>query len=260
MEQLIEPQLTINDLINSKTYVKSNSGISFPSPNNIIEPFLEKLQVDSNIKYNIKVGDKIENANNDDGSLNIAYTRFAIEAELSSTYDPLIGESFSSTSRIGIMVALDTQTPLIKVYSGKRVTSCMNMTIFNSENLHQELIISGNINKIFEKAESYINNIEKDNKQYVDTIRVLNEKTYKNEKLHERIGQLVDLGISKKVGSNHLFNGLEALFTKSSRYYVPEGKEASDWHIFNSMTYIISGGKEFINQPEKVIKTAQIFL
>lgn len=263
LEQIQTSQITIEELSNSKIY-KAGSGIQFPSPIEIIEPIFNSLsKLNGNCKYEVKIGERVENAN-EDGSINTAFSRWGVEFTLPPIYDPILADlADSSTSKLGLLVALDTQKPIVKVYSGKRVSSCTNMTVFNADNIHTEDLLGGELERIYKKAQSYLEGIEKDNEEYVRTITMLKTMFYKNEALHERIGYLLEKGIKNRVGDSSLFGGIKNLYDKGNRYYVPEDKEVNNWHIFNAITYDItnsSSNKRFLEEPDKVIKLAKLFL
>jgi hypothetical protein len=128
-------QIELKELLESKAFVKEGSGYDFKLPEQYVNEFLD-IAGNYTDKFLVTVNSPTENKNEDE-SINKAFPRFLVEAKMPEKFD--VEES---TATIGFMMALDTQKPIAKLYTGKKVTACMNLTIFNADNVYSaELVI-----------------------------------------------------------------------------------------------------------------------
>lgn len=147
--------LTMTDVLDSRTYVRPNTEISFGSPRQLITPFLEVFgNIDQTV---VKVQSPITNEN-DDGSLNIAYPRVVVEKTIES-----IVPDFNSV--IGMIYALDTQVPVIKIYSGHNAHACTNLTIFNSGAVFEKTLLNG-YQAVYKVANDYLEQKEEEEEEF----------------------------------------------------------------------------------------------
>jgi len=135
--------VSLDQVLNSKVYVKEDSLISFGSPRQYIEPFVEKLQGITN-NFRVSVSDRVANKE-ESGSINEAYGRVLIEAKLPNEFC-----AYDHDSVIGMVYVLDTQKPTMRVYSGENAWACTNLSIFGARYIHQVELLQGN-SSIYEK-------------------------------------------------------------------------------------------------------------
>lgn len=253
---LIMETLQLEEVLNSKTYVKENSMVKFEPPREYIEPFLEN--VDSLAKsYRISAIRGSVNQE-DTGEENVAYSRVLVEAEMPSKFD-IIGNSDkdSAASVIGMIYALDTQKPVIKVYSGKNVFACTNLTIFNADNLYSQELTGGRT--AYKKSKEYADTMEADVEAFTIIYNRLLNNEFAGDELNKRIGYLLKNSFRYRL-DNYLLRGMRLIFDPKSTYHIGNDGVTTDWNLYNSVTEIIKGDKNISDKPDKTLNLSRIFI
>ena len=250
--------MNLTDVLSSKVFVKEDGAINFQTPKTYLEPFIDVVG-DKAQEWRIKTANQVVNAE-ESGEKNIAYPRIAIEADLGiSQVQNGLPNFFSGT--VGMLYALDMQKPIVKVYTGLNVRSCLNLTIFNAEHVFQQELL-GNYREVYSRASSYMKSIEKREKEYQKIYNDL--KVELNEEgLNELIGYLVRRGSKDKIGLTPITGAvklLEAPGTNYSIYDADNKFHCTKWNVFNSITQVLSGNKDFTDVPTKTISLAKLFL
>ena len=143
-------ELTLNKVLESKVYLSEKSMVNFGSPRQYIEPFLEKIERSGlNPTFKVSVSDRIANKEAESEVLNEAFGRVMVEAKLPAEFS-----MFNHDSVIGMVYALDTVKPSMRIYSGENARACLNLCIFGAKYVHEVPIMSG-ISSIYEKGLEY---------------------------------------------------------------------------------------------------------
>lgn len=246
-------QIQVDEILRSKIYVKENSAISFNSPKQYIEPFLEKFGNLPGVSFNVRVSDKVANRE-EDGKANEAYGRVLIEAKLPSMYS--VNEH---DSVIGMVYALDTQKPTMKVYSGENAWACTNLSIFGARYIQQVELLQG-VATIYDRAVEYIEGVDKQ----IERFKVLHDKmsqhVYENEQINEITGFLLREGIrNKQIGLSPITEAVRSLDDPKSKYAIRENK-TTQWNIYNAITQYITDKVDIADKASKSVMVSKLFV
>lgn len=244
--------LTMDEVLNSKVYVKPGGSVTFGSPKNYLQPFLDmtKDKVDN---YRIKVADPVINAEQS-GTRNIAYPRVMIEAKFGQLIPGFEGV-------VGLVYALDMQKPVLKTYTGFNVNGCINLCIFNADQVYQQELL-GQHQLVYETAGKYIKNKNDEVVDFKETLTKLKE-TFLNElELNRTLGMLLRGSIGTRLGSTVIIKATKAFDDSSSQYYVkPDGKFlCSKFNIYNAVTQGITDSSDIVDRANKTIQLSKLLL
>ena len=243
--------ITLDKVLDSNTYVKENSGLSYKAPREYIEPFIEKI--DGLVKeYKVSVGARAANIDDEDKT-QVAYGRVLVEAKLKESYDI---ENHSST--IGLVYALDTQKPVFKVYSGRQAWACTNLCIFNAEHVYKSELLQG-IQEIYTNARKYGETVEgqiaKFNERYTSMCN--NEMT--SDQIERAIGKLlVEFQSNKEIGTTALLSATKELYNAKSVYAINDGK-TSEWNMYSAITQYITDKVDIVEKASKTLLISEVF-
>lgn len=248
-------ELALEDILASKVYVKPNSSISFGTPKQYLEPFVEPIinKTDGNVSMRVKVAEPIVNAN-ESGEMNIAYPRVLVEADL--------GEMIPGfRSVIGFIYALDLQKPVIKTYSGYNVISCINLTIFNVDKLFQQELL-GNPEKVYEKSDEFFVSKEGELVEFKETLGKLQKSFLTEFQLNQYLGKMIREGSKLRLGTTPILQAAKMLDDNSSQYYTkPEGKfTCSKFNLYNAVTQAITNSNDIVDRAQKTIQLSNLIL
>ncbi len=244
--------MELRELLESKIYVKDGSAMSFKSPAEYINPFLDRVSKLTN-SFEVEGIKSAINKNEEDNTENVSYGRFLIEAVLPSQFDVE-----DCISKIGLIVALDNQKPLMKVYSGKDVRACMNLTIFNADNVFTQEML-GNTNSIYGKAVEYADKMEEGLEEFKAKVEIMKNTIYSGSTLNEKTGQLVkDSMLNSKLGHTVILQGFKEMLDSKSKYALKNG-ETTAWNYYNSITEFIKRA-DIADQPSKTVILSSLFL
>jgi hypothetical protein len=246
--------LMIEDIISSKVYVKPNSSVSFGTPKEYLEPFVNPIMKEApEAHYRVKVADPVVNAE-DSGAMNIAYPRIMIEADL--------GEMISGfKSIVGMILALDLQKPVIKVYSGYNVSSCLNLTIFNADKIYQQEIL-GDYQKVYAKAVEFFNKKADELVEFKETLIKLQTAFLSEVQLNQLIGKMIRESAKLRLGTTPILQATKMLDDNASQYYVrPDGKfTCSKFNVYNAVTQSITNSSDIIDRANKTLNVSNLIL
>lgn len=244
--------LRIEEVLNSKVYVKPGSAISFGSPKKYLEPFVEYAEAKA-VSFRVKVADPIINAE-EEGAMNIAYPRVMVEANLGSLI-----EGFDAI--VGMVYALDLQKPVIKAYSGFNVQSCVNLTIFNSDRLVQQELLADS-NKVYTAVESFVEQKEEEVKTFNETLSNLRLANLTENTFNELMGKLLREGSRTKLGTNPILHAVKLLDDNASQYYIRQENKFSctKFNVYNAVTQALTNSNDITDRANKTIQLANTIL
>lgn len=240
--------ITKTQLDESKLYVKN--GMSFMHPKVIVDPFLDIMKYSDSDELSITVQNEVINEN-EDKTENIAYPRFGIKLSR-QIKDSELGIDYNSVS--GMIVALDVNKPIVKVYTGFDALACLNLSIFNASDTYSQDVL-----------QDFANMWEVTNKYYNREQEKLNELTKVHEEMHKRylrtpevnelLGRLLRQGRTT-IGTNPIVNASRLLDDNKSIYHYQD--ETTLYNVYQSITQGITDSKEIIAKPDKTVAVAKL--
>jgi hypothetical protein len=243
--------INLDTVLNSKVYVKENSQISFGSPRQYVEPFLEKLK-DTNVTYRVDVSDRVANKEIT-GETNEAYGRVLVEAKFPTNYC-----AYDHDSVIGLVYSLDTQKPVIKIYSGENAWACTNLAIFGARYIHQVEILQGT-SSIYEKALEYVDGLVEQLRRFKELYERMNEKIYRNEEIDTVVGHLLREGMkNKQIGTTPILSAVKDLEEPKSKYAIRDGS-TSQWNVYSAITQYITDKVDIADKASKTVMVSKLF-
>lgn len=238
---------TLNELLDSKIYVKNN--VSFMPAKDLINNFLESIKYD-NQPITIKSQNEVMNENLEGGA-NVAYPRFSIEVDRLNS--PITDES----NVMGMLVAMDQQKPLVKIYSGMNARACLNLSIFNANNVFAGDLMS-NLSNVWNKAQQYFETEEDKFIKHNEVLKKLTETTLNIKQVDHLLGNLLrrasrtTLGTTPIVGAANLLNDRKSIY-----YFDPKGETTLN-NFYNSVTQGITNSKDIFSKPNKTLIAADL--
>lgn len=246
-------EIKLEDLLTSKIFVKETSNINFKSPRQYLEPFMEQLQpVSSNMR--VMVSSPVMNKE-ESGIVNVAYPRINIEATMGSDLIP----GFNSV--IGLIYALDTQIPIMKVYTGQSVRACLNLTIFNAEDMFEQNLLSTS-QEVYGKIKTFKDNKQKQIDEYGKIYKSLTDRQLTKEEMNELLGRLLIHGASGKLGTSPVASAARLLTDNKSVYYTERSGEfnCTPWNVYNAVTQALTDSADPIYKPNKTLELAKVVM
>lgn len=240
-------ELPINEIINSKIYTKE-SKVSFQSPRAYIQPFLDIVKTNN---ITCKVQNPVTNTN-EDGSINTAYPRVVVEAHVGQQI-----EGYDSV--LGMIFALDLQSPVIKVYTGQNAHACTNLTIFQANQVSEHSLMN-DYSDIYRKAESYVQNKELEIAKFLETRQRLIDEFYNEEQLKNELGRLLLTTTKKssKLGYTAIAGAAKLMQDRSSIYFLQKGESCSKMNLYDAITQNITDSPDILHKPNKTIAVSQL--
>jgi len=239
--------LSIEDVMNSKIYVKEGSAVGFRSPREYLGDFVQG----EGGTWRVKVADPVVNEETT-GARNIAYPRVMVEAQL--------GELIPNFEAVvGMVYALDLQKPVIKCYSGFNVRSCINLSIFNTDNMFQQELL-GDYEKVISMARKYFLEKEKDVIDFKDRFTKLQQEFLTEPQLNELLGKMLRESRKTRLGTTPILGAARLLDDSSTNYYVrPDGKfTCNKFNVYNAVTQILTDSNDIIDRPNKTIALTKL--
>lgn len=241
--------LSIEDVMSSKIYVKEGSAVGFRSPREYLGDFVKE----GDGTWRVKVADPVVNEEIT-GARNIAYPRVMVEAQL--------GELIPHFEAVvGMVYALDLQKPVIKCYSGFNVRSCINLSIFNTDNMFQQELL-GDYEKVISMARKYFLEKEKDVIDFKTRFTKLQESFLTEPQLNELLGRMLRESSRTRLGTTPILGAAKLLDDNTSTYYVrPDGKfTCNKFNVYNAVTQILTNSNDIIDKPNKTIALTKLLL
>jgi len=242
--------LSIDEVLSSKIYVKEGSAVSFQAPKHYLGDFVESV---NDGVWRVKVASPVVNEEAS-GARNIAYPRVMVEAQL--------GELIPHFEAVvGMVYALDLQKPVIKTYSGFNVKSCINLSIMNTDNLFQQELL-GDFEKVISMARKYISEKEKDIIDFKDRFTKLQQSFLTEPQLNELLGRMLRESRKTRLGTTPILGAAKLLDDSSTNYYVrPDGKfTCNKFNVYNAVTQVLTDGNDIIDRPNKTIALTKLLL
>lgn len=251
-------EITLNDLFKGNaTKIKDKE--YFPTEA-YIEPFIKTCSTWTNdFIIDAIEAPQISITNTND---NIIYNRVYIQAVLP---DSIID---NHKQVLGMIYALDTRVPVIKLFTGGLNMACTNLCVFNPDAIQVSSIEEKTLPKydFLESCGKYIEEVE----QKLNTLLTTSfENTDFNRE--RRLGSWINNAILQsqenefakvKLGTTDVITAYKNLFidSKSDYYQNPENKEIQMFDVYNSFTDTICNGKrsDMITKPEKVLLLSKI--
>lgn len=246
--------MTIDKVLSSKVYIKEDSGVSYGSPRQYIEPFLEKMHKVSGLEYRVAVSQRVANKDADGGVINEAFGRVLIEAK----FPPALCAK-DHDSVVGLVYSLDTQKPTMRIYSGENAWACTNLSIFGARYIHQVELLQG-VMSIYEKGLEFVDGLSQQLARFQVIYERMNDKVYVGEEINTTLGYLLRESYkNKQIGTNPVLSALKDLEDNKSRYAIREDK-TSQWNIYNSLTQYITDKVDIVDKASKSVMISNLFI
>lgn len=240
--------ITKTQLDNSKLFVKNN--MSFMHPKSLVDPFLDIMQYSDSDDLVITTQNEVVNEN-EDKSENIAYPRFGIQINKKIQHEEL-GVDYNSRS--GMLVALDVNKPVVKIYTGFEATACLNLCIFNASDTYSQDVLQdfANMwkitNKYHDREQEKLNELTKAHEE-------MNNTYLRTPEVNEMLGRLLRSG-RLSIGTSPIVNASRLLDDNKSIYHYQN--ETTLYNIYQSVTQGITDSKEIIGKPDKTVAVAKL--
>jgi len=244
-------KVNLDEVLNSKVYVKENSQISFGSPRQYVEPFLEKLH-NTGATFRVDVSDRVANREVT-GETNEAYGRVLVEAKFPNEYC-----AYDHDSVIGLVYSLDTQKPAIKIYSGENAWACTNLAIFGARYIHQVEILQGT-SSVYEKALEYVEGLTEQLRRFKELYERMNEKVYRDEEINTVVGHLLREGLrNKQIGTTPILSAVKDLEEPKSKYAIRDNS-TTQWNMYSAITQYITDKVDIADKASKTVMISKLF-
>lgn len=248
-----EEVLTIDKILSSKVYIKEGSGVTFGSPRQYVEPFLERLH-NSGASYRVAVSERVANKEAENNTVNEAYGRVLIEAKFPNHFSVKEHDSV-----IGLVYSLDTQKPTMKIYSGENAWACTNLSIFGARHIHSVEIVQGTVS-IYEKSLEFVEGLTAQLARFQQIYERMNDKFYQGEEINTAIGYLLRESYrNKQIGTTPIISALKELEDNKSKYAIREDK-TSQWNMYNALTQYVTDKTDILDKASKSVMIANLFV
>lgn len=243
--------LTLEQILNSKIYVKDGAGVAFQSPREYIEPFLTAVQ---SLSPTFEVAISGRNANkNEDNTINESFARVHVCAKLPNEY---CVEEHNSV--IGLVYGLDTQKPVMKVYAGRDAWACTNLAIFRADHVHQVELVQGTAT-IYEKAARFAELVPEHIQQFVQKVKAMKDRQYEGPEIDRVIGRLLRESLNNKfVGTTPVLAAVQSMEDAKSVYAIRENK-TTQWNMYSAVTQYVTDKVDIVDKPTKTVLISNIF-
>jgi hypothetical protein len=243
----------LQDLYKSQRWVPADrrTRIAYPAPQEIVEPFLERLQPLGDLGLRLHVETSHPNSVQDPATeeMHTAYGRFLVEARIGD-YD-----ATSHQQVLGFVVALDVRVPEVQVYYGRNASACINLAIFRREHYAKESLLTGGEEIIYAMTERFVDGFGTDELWFIEQVNRLQATAWAEREINERIGRLYRRFLTKGNLTQTLNYAIKLLSDPNSRYAVSAEGTTTAWNFFSAMTQYVTD-KAYVNT--KAEKTLQI--
>ena len=243
--------MEVNELLSSKLYVKPQSGITFKSPSEYLQPFLDLIApFTSDIR--VSTGAEVTNANPDEqNSENTAFGRVVLEAKLPEKFTNLDHDTV-----IGIMYALDVQKPVLKAYTGQLARACTNLSIFNAAHIFEASLLGG-YETVYEALQRYTNSVEPGIEDWMKKVKHLLSIEYTEKQVDEKLGYMLRKSLRANFTTG-VISTAKSLHNPGSAYAIKEGK-TSAWNVLSAATQYITDKTDIIAKPDVTLFAGGLF-
>ncbi len=247
-------EITLDALLKGKpTIIKDNK---YLSTKEYVQPFIDEMsKYTKNFIIHVQLPNQVTLSEN---NKDLTYNKVWIQAIWPSQV-----EGYNET--YGLVYALDTKSPVYKVYRAFIDMKTHNLCVFDpswliAKSLKPETLLSYDIQGLIDKPS--------------DMARRL--KTMKNsfispeiEDTHEMLGKLINksllyqyknAGGKTKLASSDIVKAFtDVYYTKTSNFYVPSTIEGSLHNYYSSVCNQITKSKDIINRFEKTLLVGMLF-
>lgn len=239
-------------------------GKEYRSTEAYIEPFLEKMSKYTQ-DFRIQGIMAPQISLTEEGDINLedcVYNRIWVQAVMPSD---LCFHNHEET--IGMIYALDTRKPLVKIYRGSLDKACLNTCIFNPSFLNvQELEPESAINyKPIDTIMAQTNDIKK-TLEKLESIEVPFKPEIVNENLGKWVRNCLNMYKSDKVSgkvkvaTSTAIDAYKLLYEKEDSRYYTNNDTTDLLNCYGAFTQILTdaSSKEFVSLPEKTMLISNI--
>lgn len=252
----MKTSVTFEEIEKAKAYV-TPSGVPFRNPAEYVEMFFNSTGTnETNTRFELQ--SKTENAN-EDKSLNTAYGRLLIESKFDEYKDPMntVGKI------IGMVIALDTAQPTVKVYTGGSVFACSNLCISGAEHIFSANAMT-NLESAFNMAENYKNKAEEDWLKNLATWKKMQETVYSGSQINEKFGKMLELILTtssfKGLGTSPIIHAAKEVYNPGSIYSILSTKTCTGWNLYNAITQGLTDTNDIVRTPGKSLIASNLIL
>jgi len=234
--------IELNDLIDSKIYVKNN--VSFMPAKDIIDPWLNAISyADQSVR--IAVQNPVINENKE-GSTNAAYPRYLVEV-----FDGMNPQNSSEYGVQGIIVAMDNTMPIIKLYSGMNAKACTNLSIWGADYVYTQNLLT-DLKPVWKTARKYF---EEATHKYMDSniAHSILSLEIDNNQVNRLLGDMLRKAQFNKLGTGPIVQAAKRLSDKNSSYYFNPKESTTLENVYQSITQSLTNSNEIITIPEKTL-------
>lgn len=227
--------MNLGELYESKIFQKR--GMSFDKPEAYVGPFVNALQKeniwDGGVNVDIEVENPVTNINFD-GSVNTSYPRLKVQKNFIETE---VGPGVFGV--VGIVVGLDIQSPVIKVYAGYQASACTNLYVFNADYMAERSVFSPNLESVYNEAAMFGSRVAQEHEDMVDAYVHLSTTPLNFKERKEMFGKFLFAASEKgsKLSTGIILNAAKQLQDMDSDYYVNNSEECSMLNVYDALTY-----------------------
>ena len=243
--------ITLKELQDSKLYIRN--GVTFQQPSGLVNQFFEAVRYEDSDALTIEYQNPVLNINEDDNTENVAYPRFKVEVNKGSV------EFGDYANVFGMMIAMDQQSPIVKVYSGMNVQACLNLSVFGKAYISEQNLLSS-LDSAIETAKTFYQNNEMKINHYADVHERLIKKVFDEEALNRQLGKMLRRTMGTKLGTSPIVGAAKLIETRTSEYSINEDGSITAYKLYNAITQIITDSKDLLYKPEKSYTAANLVL
>lgn len=248
-------ELQLAEVLESKVYIQDKSQITFGSPKSYIEPFLDIIEkANLKVNYRVSVSERTANREAESEKINAAYGRVCIEAKLPEQYTVKNHDSV-----IGMVYALDTQKPTIRVYSGENAWACTNLAIFGARYIHQ-VDLMGGASSIYDKSLEFVEGIAEQLARFQRIYEYMNDTILVEDQIDKEFGRILRAANKNKfIGTNPVLSALKDLEDPKSKYAIKEGR-TTQWNMYSALTQYVTDKVDILEKSSKTVLLSNLFV
>ena len=246
--QVVAPGVTfdnlpeLQDVLGSKTWAGSGgspSRIIFDSPRAMLDPYLNHMDMFSRngtIEGKVTTSNQVANINSD-GTRNVSFGRVKVEFTLPD--QTIIGdEAFNQV--FAVVYAFDLSKPEVIVYAGRNAYSCMNLHMFQNDNMLKADYLTGT-SMAYDTFRRFTETYDHDRENFKQTVSRLMETRWTENQLHRNIGKMLThvLG-SNSFGTSALNHAVKLLYDSGSVYMVNGDGSTTAWNFLQALTQYVT--------------------
>lgn len=249
-------QISLEELEQSKIFVHAKlEGMPFQHPLSYFSKFIEQTRGLGEHIFQAEVGAK---NTNDDSTDNVSYSRVSVICKIPREVqvdDPLFNKY---VPKIGMLYALDTQKPVIKVFTGSEVSACLNTCVFGASSVIEAQVINSR-KPIDDAIDRYIQENEKTLEMIQTKVEKLVDMNFTGVDYDRMVGKMVQFGYGlPQLGIQPIMGGIKDMCDSKSIYYAGAKPSISGWKMYNSVTEALKKSS-IIDMPTRVQLLEDLF-